>query len=114
MIVRKKKAQIKRGYVDRDRVHAATEAQIQRWKEEDGYGDFEVSDSARFVPAVNAKQIREQLGLTQEDFAAKFRLSVRNVQEWEQGRKEPSEAARVLLFAISREPKALERALRSA
>jgi len=39
-------------------------------------------------------------------------LPLRTIQEWEQGRREPSEPARTLLFAISRAPKALERALK--
>ncbi|MHB8144086.1 MAG: helix-turn-helix domain-containing protein [Vulcanimicrobiaceae bacterium] len=63
---------------------------------------------------MNVREIRAQLGLSQEAFAATYRLSLRTVQEWEQERKTPSEAARILLFAISREPKALRRALRSA
>jgi len=110
----RKKAEIKPGRIDHGRVRAATEAQIQAWKEQEGYADYEVSADSRAVPAVNVRKIREQIGFTQEQFATTFRLPLRTIQEWEQGGKEPSEAARVLLFAISREPKALERALRSA
>jgi len=112
--IRKKNANLKGGRIDHARVCAATEAQIQAWKEQEGYGDYEVSRDARAVPVVNVRTVRDGTGLTQEQFAAAFRLSLRTIQEWEQGRKEPSEAARVLLFAISRDPKALKRALRSA
>lgn len=95
-------------------MRATTETQIQAWRRQEGYGEYEVGSRARAVPAVNVREIRAQLGLSQEAFAATYRLSLRTVQEWEQERKTPSEAARILLFAISREPKALRRALRSA
>ena len=112
--IRKKKTEIKRGRIDHARVRATTETQIQAWRRQEGYGEYEVGSRARAVPAVNVREIRAQLGLSQEAFAATYRLSLRTVQEWEQERKTPSEAARILLFAISREPKALRRALRSA
>jgi hypothetical protein len=38
-------------------------------------------------------------------------LPRRTIQDWEQHRREPSDAARVLLFAISRHPKAVEKVL---
>jgi putative transcriptional regulator len=112
--ISRKRPNAKGGRIDHDRVIAATEEQIREWKRQDGYEDFEFNAPVRAIPAVNVREIREQVGLTQEQFAATFRLSLRNIQEWEQGRKQPSEAARVLLFAISREPSALKRALRSA
>lgn len=110
--IRKKTNNIKRGRVDRSRVRAATEKQIQSWKEDEGYGNYTFGPNTRAVPTVNVRKIRESIGLTQEDFATRYLLSLRTLQEWEQGRKQPSEPARVLLFAIERDPKALERALR--
>jgi DNA-binding transcriptional regulator YiaG len=101
----------KGGRVDKVRVRHATESQIQTWRSREGYGDFEIAPRVRAVPKVDARKIRERIGLTQEEFANRYRLPLRTVQEWEQGRKQPSEPARVLLFAISRDPKALERAL---
>jgi putative transcriptional regulator len=97
--------------VDHAKVRGATERQIAEWKREDGFADYEVSEAARLVPAIDVRSLREDLGLTQEQFAARFLLSLRTIQEWEQGRKEPSEPARVLLYAIAREPKAIARAL---
>lgn len=96
--IRRKKTVLKRGRIDHARVRAATEAQIQAWKEQDGYGDYEVGPNARAMPAVNVRKVREQIGYTQEQFATAFRLPLRTIQEWEQGRKEPSEAARVFDF----------------
>jgi putative transcriptional regulator len=112
-IVRKNRQQIGKGRVDRAKVRRATEAQIAAWKREDGIDDAQLGP-LRYVPNVDVRTVRERLGLSQEEFASRYRLSLRTIQEWEQGRKQPSEAARVLLFAITRDPKALERALRTS
>ena len=48
------------------------------------------------VPSVSA--IREQTGLSQAVFARLLGVSVRTLQEWEQGRRAPSGAARTLLL----------------
>ena len=47
------------------------------------------------VPAVNA--VRESTGLSQSKFAELLGVSVRTLQDWEQGRRAPSGAARTLL-----------------
>ena len=44
-------------------------------------------------------------------FAARFGLDARAVQDWEQGRRAPDRAARVLLTVIDRDPEAVVRAL---
>lgn len=87
-----------------------TEAQIQKWKEEDGDEDFEFSEF-RLVRNVNVRALRERLGLTQVEFARRYRFPLRSVQEWEQGRKRPAAGTMTLLLAISRKPKALADAL---
>jgi len=110
--VRKSKAEIGKGQIDHAKVLAATEEQIAAWKREDDIDDAQFG-SPRYVPAVDVRAIRERLGLSQYEFARTYRLSQRTVQEWEQHRREPSESARVLLYAISRNPKALERALQA-
>jgi putative transcriptional regulator len=112
-IVRKSKSQLGKGRVDHAKVEAATEEQIEAWKLEDDLDDSQLGPP-RYLPNVDVRKVREGLGLSQDEFATRYRLSLRTIQEWEQGRKQPSEAARVLLFAIAREPKALARALRSA
>lgn len=61
--------------------------------------------------AIDVAGIRKRSGLTQREFAARYMLSVGLLQEWEQGRRRPSGAARVLLMVIDREPDAVERAL---
>lgn len=47
---------------------------------------------------------RSQSGLSQSEFAKATGVSVRTLQEWEQGRKVPSGAARSLLKLVSRHP----------
>ena len=55
--------------------------------------------------------VRRKLGLSRRQFAERFHLDPRTVQDWEQGRRTPDQAARVLLTVIERDPEAVERAL---
>jgi putative transcriptional regulator len=57
------------------------------------------------VPSVTA--IREATGLSQAKFALLLGVSVRTLQEWEQGRRAPSGAARTLLLIAMKNPRAL-------
>jgi putative transcriptional regulator len=50
------------------------------------------------------KAIRARLGLSQGAFAARFRLSLRTVQDWEQGRYEPDQIARNYLAVVAAHP----------
>jgi putative transcriptional regulator len=55
-------------------------------------------------PAIGARQ---RTGLSQSQFARLLGVSVRTLQGWEQGRKQPSGAARTLLAIAQANPKAL-------
>ncbi len=57
------------------------------------------------VPAIAS--IREKTGLPQSRFAELLGVSVRTLQEWEQGRRKPSGAARTLLLIAEKNPRAL-------
>lgn len=57
------------------------------------------------VPSVAT--IREGTGLSQPNFARLLGVSVRTLQEWEQGRRAPSGAARTLLMIAAKNPRAL-------
>jgi putative transcriptional regulator len=52
-------------------------------------------------------QIRESIGLSQQHFARLLGVSIRTLQEWEQGRRSPSGAARTLLLLAGQNPKIL-------
>lgn len=52
-------------------------------------------------------EARKKTGLSQTQFAALLGVSARTLQGWEQGRKQPSGAARTLLAIASTNPKAL-------
>jgi putative transcriptional regulator len=61
------------------------------------------------VPQV--KVMRRALRLTQEEFAARFRIPLGTLRDWEQGKTEPDQAARAYLTVIARNPKAVLEAL---
>jgi len=61
--------------------------------------------------AQRIRKVRKRLKLTRQAFAERFGLDIRALQEWEQGRRVPDRAARVLLTVIDREPEAVARAL---
>lgn len=52
-------------------------------------------------------EIRGRTGLSQAEFARLLGVSVRTLQEWEQGRRAPSGPARTLLAIAHKNPKAL-------
>ena len=70
------------------------------------------SHTVRVPETVDVKAIRKRLGLTQAAFAQRygFDSSIRN---WEQGRHQPEEPARLLLLVIDKEPEGVHRALAS-
>lgn len=57
------------------------------------------------VPTV--AEARASVGLSQSEFARLIGVSVRTLQEWEQGRRVPSGPARTLLAIAYQNPKAL-------
>lgn len=61
------------------------------------------------VPQVNV--MRRTLRLTQEEFAARFRIPLGTLRDWEQGKTEPDQAARAYLTVIARNPDAVTEAL---
>ena len=52
-------------------------------------------------------EARKKTGLSQSQFAALMGVSIRTLQGWEQGRKQPSGASRTLLAIASTNPKAV-------
>lgn len=57
---------------------------------------------------------RQAAGLSQQEFAARFRIPVATLRDWEQGRRKPDAASLAYLTVIEREPEAVLRALQGA
>ena len=62
-------------------------------------------------PTGGLPRIRILMRLSQEEFAAKFRIPLGTLRDWEQHRKFPDAAARAYLRVIARNPKAVMEAL---
>ena len=98
------------------------------WREADALTDAEITEAARRDPDAqplsdaqlqrmkrpNPKVVRQALGLSQEEFAVRFRIPVGTLRDWEQGRVEPDQAARAYLMVIARIPDAVLKALDTA
>ncbi len=54
-----------------------------------------------------AAEARASIGLSQQEFAQLLGVSPRTLQDWEQGRREPTGAARTLLKLAVKHPKLL-------
>jgi putative transcriptional regulator len=75
-------------------------------------GEIELPTYTVTVPEqVDVAKLRRRLGLSQAGFARAFGLDVTALHAWEQGRRRPDRAARVLLAVIAKEPEAVLRAL---
>jgi putative transcriptional regulator len=69
------------------------------------------ADFARMKRTPQVKIIRRALGLSQDDFAARYHIPIGTLRDWEQGRAVPDQAARAYLTVIARDPEAVRRAL---
>ena len=63
---------------------------------------------------IDVKKLREGLCMSQPEFALRYGFNLGTLRQWEQGRRYPDGAARVLLTVISHRPKAVEEALEAA
>ncbi len=98
------------------------------WREADALTEAEIVKAARGDPDAqplsdmqlkrmrrpNPKVVRQALGLSQEQFAERFKIPVGTLRDWEQGRVEPDQAARTYLMVIARNPEAVREALEPA
>ena len=69
------------------------------------------ADLGRMTRTPQVKVIRRALGISQEDFAARFQIPIGTLRDWEQGRVAPDQAARAYLTVIARDPEAVRKAL---
>ena len=72
-----------------------------------GLRELKRGEHGRVITLPDVGAIREKTGLSQARFAELLGVSVRTLQDWEQGRRAPSGAARTLLMVAARNPQAL-------
>ena len=112
----------------RRRLARKPQATKHDWRKFDALTDADILKAARSDPDAqplsdaqlkrmnrpNPKVVRQALGLSQEEFAERFKIPVGTLRDWEQGRVEPDQAARAYLMVIARNPKAVREALEPA
>lgn len=101
---------------DPQKLLATTDEDIDRQiaADPDTAPDLSDVDPSEFVlrsPAWQARTIRTRLGLTQEQFSARFGINIWTLREWEQHRREPDGPAQTLLRVIAHDPDAVAAAL---
>jgi putative transcriptional regulator len=73
----------------------------------EGISEVKRGRYGRVINVPDVAKTRERTGLSQGRFAELLGVSVRTLQDWEQGRRVPSGAARTLLMVAAKNPKAL-------
>ena len=87
---------------------------VQSLKEARAIAGGELEPSRRFDrQPLDVKAMREQIGLSQADFARLLRVSVRTLQNWEQDRRHPTGPALALLKIVATAPELVIRSLHS-
>jgi len=96
-----------------------TEKQLKKWEQSRDIGE-EIVQGIRDIkagrigrryttesyPIVRA---REKSGLSQAEFAQLLGVSIRTIQDWEQGRREPNAAAKTLIKVAELHPSVLRK-----
>ncbi len=73
----------------------------------EGIREIKRGEHGRVINVPSVSSVREKTGLSQKKFAQLLGVSVRTLQEWEQGRRAPSGAARTLLRIAAKNPRAV-------
>ena len=73
----------------------------------EGLRELKQGRAGRVINVPDVSKVREKTGLSQARFAELLGVSVRTLQDWEQGRRAPSGAARTLIMIADRNPSAL-------
>jgi len=73
----------------------------------EGIREIKRGEVGRIVTFPPVAETRARVGLSQSEFARLLGVSVRTLQEWEQGRRTPSGPARMLLAIAHKNPRAL-------
>ena len=71
-----------------------------------------LGDFKRMKRTPQTKILRRALGFTQQEFAARYRIPLGTLRDWEQGRAKPDQPTRAYLTVIARDPEGVQRVLR--
>ena len=78
---------------------------MQSLKEAKDISKGKAEASRRFrITAPDAKAVREQIGMSQSEFARLMRVSIKTLQNWEQHRRNPTGPAAALLKIVLTAP----------
>ncbi|MFD2449463.1 NadS family protein [Vogesella fluminis] len=78
---------------------------VQSLKEARAIARGEAAASRRHaLPATDVKALRQQIGLSQREFAQMMHVSVKTLQNWEQHRRYPTGPAAALLKIVAHAP----------
>lgn len=98
------------GEFDREKMLSFTDEDLERFIEEDGGDWFDGTGPVRvYTPPGYVRAVRRRSGLTQSEFAHRFRLDEAMLVKWENGEIEPDCAAKTLLMVIDADPEAVAR-----
>ncbi|GKS70004.1 transcriptional regulator [Nitrosomonas sp. PY1] len=91
-----------------------TDVELEAWENSRDLSS-ELLESVRQMKAGKGRVVmspvisaRKKTGLSQAEFAKLLNVSVRTLQEWEQGRRQPSGAAKTLITIAERHPDILK------
>lgn len=100
------------GKTDWDRVLAMTEEELhQNALDDPDNPPLTDEQLARMRRVPNPREIRDNLGLTQREFAKQFQIALATLRDWEQGARRPDSTARAYLWVIQENPDAVRAAL---
>ncbi|MCB1234492.1 MAG: helix-turn-helix domain-containing protein [Verrucomicrobiae bacterium] len=71
----------------------------------------EIPHRRTVLGAIDVKALRKRIGLSQGEFSRMIGVSIKTLQNWEQGRREPEGPAKALLRVVEKEPQAVLSAL---
>ena len=73
----------------------------------EGLREIKRGEHGRVIRVSDVAAVRAKTGLSQARFAQLLGVSLRTLQDWEQGRRAPSGAARTVLLIAAQNPRAL-------
>lgn len=73
----------------------------------EGIREIKRGETGRVAKVPLVADVRRSAGLSQAEFARLMGVSVRTLQDWEQGRRSPSGAAKTLILVAAKNPSAL-------